>query len=137
MAGGDADTAGRRAHGSTVGVVRVLWAVGGLLPERPVRHGPLDLGEASVGDAAGVARVLAPDRSRRSNKQLISRFRAQLLEACRRASSRVSVATSYRAPVGVTTGMYGRRQARSFSEWERRWWGLAVQRAIWWRSNGM
>jgi hypothetical protein len=72
-----------------VGVVRVLWAVGGLLPERPVRHGPLDLGEASVGDAAGVARVLAPDRSRRSNKQLISRFRAQLLEACRSELSRL------------------------------------------------
>jgi hypothetical protein len=64
----------------------------------------------------------APDRSRRSNKQMISRFRAQLLEACR---SELSAATSYRAPVGVTAGRYGRRQARSFSEWERRWRGLA------------
>ena len=64
----------------------------------------------------------APDRSRRSNKQLISRFRAQLLEACR---SEHSAATSYRAPVGVTAGRYGRRQARSLTGWERRWRGLA------------
>ena len=64
----------------------------------------------------------APDRSRRSNKQLISRFRAQLLEACH---SEHSVATSYRAPVGVTAGRYGRRQARSLTGWERRWRGLA------------
>ena len=71
---------------------------------------------------------LAPDRSRRSTKQLISRFRAQLLEACR---SEHSAATSYRAPVGVTAGRYGRRQARSLTGWERRWWGLAQLHRRW------
>ena len=64
----------------------------------------------------------APDRSRRSNKPLISRFRAQLLEACR---SEHSAATSYPAPVGVTAGRYGRQHARSLTSWEWCWRGLA------------
>ena len=54
----------------------------------------------------------APDHSRWSNKQLISRFRAQLLEACH---SEYSVATSYRAPVGVTVGWYGRQQTHNLT----------------------
>ena len=45
-----------------------------------------------------------------------------LIEACH---SEHSAATSYRAPVGVTAGRYGRRQARSLTGWERRWRGLA------------
>jgi hypothetical protein len=79
-------------------------------------------GETTHGDAAAQQMVdrSEVDHSRRSNKQLISRFRAQLLEACR---SEHSAATSYRAPVGVTAGRYGRRQARSLTGWEWRWGG--------------
>ena len=76
------------------------------------------------------------DRTVTTHRHLVSKFRAQLVEACR---AEHVAATTYRVPVTVTAGRWGKRQTRSQEAWQRRWRGLGqLQRGkvVWFDEGG-
>ena len=76
------------------------------------------------------------DRTVTTHRHMVSKFRSQLVEACR---AEHVAATKYKVPVSVTAGRWGARQTRNQEAWQRRWRGLGqLQRGkvVWFNDEG-
>ena len=77
-----------------------------------------------------------PERTVTTHRHLVSKIRAQLVQACR---AEHVAATTYNVSVFVTAGWWGKRQTHNQKAWQRRWRGLGQLhrgKVVWFDEEG-